>query len=187
MKKLIVIGMTLACATLGVYAQGTVTFGNTTSTLVRYAPGVPGHTNEAVPIGSMRVALYWGTLGSPEANLVQIGAFTGIVGQPGFFFGGNRTTPTNTAAGTQATFQARAWSAAFATYEAAIGSNDPNQFAGKSVVFNSQTGGGGSPPGPPFNLAPVIPVVSVLQVPEPSVIALGLLGLGSLLLIRRRK
>lgn len=169
-------------------AQGTVTFQNTVTTLVKYDPSVPVLGGTAVAIGSMRVGLYWGALGSLEGSLVQLGTFATIAGLPGFFTGGTRTTGVATAPGAMGTFQARAWSAAFASYEDAISMGVPGtHFAGKSTVFNSNTGGQGSPAAPPVNLAPVIPVVSVSPVPEPSVIALSVLGLGALLLFRRRK
>lgn len=189
MKKLIVIGMVMACAAMSVQAQGTVNFQNSAATLVRFGAGTP-QAGVAVPVGSMRVALYWkaGIGDLTEAGLVQIGAFGSIAPLPGLFSAGVRTTGLGTANNDMATFQARAWSAAFATYEAAIASGNPANFAGKSGVFTSATGGFGAPlPNPPVNLGPIIPVFIVSQVPEPSVIALGLLGIGSVLLFRRRK
>lgn len=196
MKKLIVIGMLMACAAVSAFAQGTVVFQNTSTTLMRYDASVGGGLGGTpVATGTMRVELRWGVQGTAEALLVRLGSggvdpslgATVLVNPAGRYLGGNKTTGPGTAPGGTATFQARAWSAAFNTYEEAVTQGNSTHFAGKSALFNSLTGGAGNPPGTPVNLAPLIPVFTITQVPEPSVIALGILGIGSVLLFRRRK
>ena len=55
--------------------------------------------------------------------------------------------------------------------------------AGRSAIFALRTGGGGSPPDVPGNLTNF---KSFSLIPEPSTIALGLLGAASLLFFRRK-
>jgi len=55
---------------------------------------------------------------------------------------------------------------------------------GESTVFSLATGGGSIPPGPPANLVGLTSFS--LIIPEPSTIALGLLG-AAMLLLRRRQ
>jgi len=189
MKKLILLSLTTACAALGVHAQGTVTLANTTTTLVTCfppfggpPPGVP------VPVGAAKVALYGGYLGASEGQLVQLGPPTLTRPYPGRYSGGIRTNPF-VFAGAMATFQVRAWSAAFETYEEAIAWGHPSVvFVGKGNLFNSSTGGAGIPPSIPVNLAAVTPQLNVYGycIPEPSIMALALLGVASALLFRHR-
>jgi len=88
-------------------------------------------------------------------------------------------------AGGDATVQIRAWNAAAgATYEAA--SAAANGIFGKSNLINVKTGGAGAPPGPPTDLVGLQGFAVNPVVPEPTTVALGLLGAG-LLFLRRRK
>lgn len=58
---------------------------------------------------------------------------------------------------------------------------------GTSTEFTATTGGGGNPPALPGNLSNLTSFNLFVPVPEPSVIALGALGLGALLFRRIRK
>jgi hypothetical protein len=183
MRKLILIATAMLTA-LGAYAQGTVNFANNATTLVI-------DSRDGMPVTSadgIRAALYWAPLSDP-GNFTQLGASVLVQAIPnaaflGIYNGGARTTGDATAAGGAAWFEVRAWSMAFADYAAALAGSG---LAGNSGAFMVTTGGGGTPPAPAANL-----VGNGLQgfsvvVPEPSVVALGLLGAGALLLLRRRK
>jgi len=163
------------------FAQGTVTF-NSTGAQIFYDPAYNG--GAAVPVGQFTVGLYYAVAGTTDPTALVLGKTAGISPLAGRFLGGAYTTPTTTAAGASAVFEVKAWSTGFASYEAALASGDPNVFVGRSGLFNNATGGAGTPPGPAQLV--VFPNVLVSPVPEPSTIALGLLGLGALL-IRRRK
>ena len=92
----------------------------------------------------------------------------------------DRTVAT-VAPGAAGSFQVRAWLASSgATYEAALGAGGPTGF---SNTFSVTTGGAGNPASLPANL---VGLQSFSLVPEPSVIALGLIGV-CVLLLRRKK
>src|SRR5262245_30224611 len=95
-------------------AQGTVAFSSANANQkVVYSSNTTG----AVGAGYV-AALYWGTQGSTEAQLVQIGAPTPVNNAAGGLLTtpATRTTGAATAAGTVGTFQVRAWNDGFATY-----------------------------------------------------------------------
>jgi hypothetical protein len=143
-----------------------------------------------------KAALYWGPADvTDDAQLTQIGASVNFLGgiAEGTFFGGNRiiTTP---AAGPVLSFQVRAWLGPSETYEGVI--NYYHFIAGKGPIFQVDTKD-------PDNSLETIPniwrapgfrgfvfgpdgVTSII-VPEPSTIALAVLGLGALFLLRLRR
>ena len=105
------------------------------------------------------------------------------------FNGGTRTLA-GIAEGSQAAIQIRAWNGAFSTYEAAYAASliDGVTQVGKSSIFNVVTGApNGVPPTSAAALTPMTRFLVAPSVPEPSSIALGLLGLGAVALFRRRK
>lgn len=183
----------LACAALGVYAQGTVALQNTAASVV-----VNSVTAANVAVGTtFRVALYYA---AGEAGVVpadgafsQIGANVGFF-SPGRYNGGNRTAPTSTPGGS-GWFQVRAWEYAYGSqvldsFAAAMGSSrDPgvgrNALAGTSNKFFLPATG--NPPTTPAQTLTGLQGFELVPVPEPGAIALGLLGLGTLLALRRRK
>lgn len=193
MKKLL---LTVAALSVSVsmFAQGTVGFGNsgapgtTNPILIDTTGDGVGDRNLALADG-VSVSLWWAPAGTTDpaaASWQQLGARVNIISAtPGFFFGGTRTVPSD-AGGTYA-FQVRAWDASINDWRSAqttVGA----KISVISPIFESSTGGGGSPPAPAVNLATIIPSVTVgTVVPEPSVLALGVLGVGALLLLRRRK
>jgi len=94
-------------------------------------------------------------------------------------------------AGGPATVQLRAWSSGFDTYELAKTAlevaKNPTAQIGESALLNvAVTGGGGSPPGLPTDLTG-LQGFTLRDIPEPSTIALGVLGASALLFARRRK
>jgi hypothetical protein len=139
-------------------------------------PRIPGGTT---PLLTAVGATATFTTGAAEAAR---GYITGTTG------GGTRTLD-GVAGGSQATVQIRAWSASLGqTWDAALNawrSGAPGVLGG-SGVFNIPTG---NPPlVAPSALTGVNPGFFLNPVPEPSTIALGILGgLGTLLLFRRRK
>ena len=185
MKKIALIAVTVF-ASLNMFAQGTVTFANSSSTLVM-------NSQTSAPLasgGSFLVALYWGATGSAEGDLVQIGSTTTIF-TAGRYSGGTRTTGNATAPGGTAVFQVRAWDGAYgATWDAFAANSSAvanSALWGKSTLFTSATGGAGSPPSTAVSLASTAPGFTLTPVPEPSTYALGAMALGSLFFIRRRK
>ncbi len=137
----------VALASLDVFAQGTVHFGGNTSTRIRNGwTGLPARAADGI-----KAALYWAPIGS--TNFVQLGtAVDAGIPLPGLFIGGTRTTGLETAGGTSAQFQVRAWEAAYGqTYEEARSA--PLQagrgaLLGRSVVLAIRTGNA-TPPTPP--------------------------------------
>jgi hypothetical protein len=180
MKKLLLLAV-LAVAAVGAYAQGTVNFANV-------AVGVNAPITNAAGVRASGAAytaqLYVGPSGTVDANsLVAVSgtaAFnTGT--QAGYFTGGQRAI-SGSAGGSTVTLQVRAWNtAAGATYEAAM--SNPSGEGNWSNLIQVTLG---TPPGAPANMTG-LQGFQLVPVPEPSSIALGLLGLGAIALFRRRK
>lgn len=197
MNKLLLLSAAVF-ASVSVYGQGTVNFGNNAATAVSNKV-----TNAKIVKGNEFTAqLYYAPDvaggGVPtDAQMSPLGATTGISPIAGLITGGARTTPASTAGGAGAFFQIRVWEAAYGTTwdEATKKSlNGRLAIAGESNIFLANTGDPGAvPPGTPSSLVgnaanPLLRGFSVDQIiPEPSIIGLGLLGAGSLLFLRRRK
>lgn len=183
MRKLLIAAASVL-SVVGALAQGTVNFQNTATTLIKYDPAYNGGVS--VPVGSFTVGLYYGPAGTTDPTTMTLLGTAGIAPLAGRYAGGTITTPNTTAGGAAAVFEVRAWSGAFASYEAAVASGNPATFVGRSgLVTVAVTGNpAGTPPTSPATLG--APAFTVQPVPEPSTIALGLLGVGALL-IRRRK
>lgn len=190
MKKLAIMAAAVF-ATVNIYAQGTVNFSNI---------GGGGVTNSLtgarVIVGAtFMVQLYYSpdSANAPADNLLMPLSGVATIGPiAGIYSGGARTAPV-TPPGANAWFQVRAWEAAFGTsYEAAVASQAIGgrlALVGKSNTFKVNTS---DPTLVPAEAAANL-IAAGLQgfvvnpVPEPSVIGLGLLGAGALLLLRRRK
>jgi hypothetical protein len=178
MKKLLLL-TTLVLATLVSNAQqGAVTFGNNAGTPLRAAG-----TNI-----SARVALYGSTATglASDSTLTQIGASVNTFA-PGLFSGGTRNI--GTTAGDTVTLQVRAWTGGFATWELASAAAlaDTSVFLTVVRPMWEQVTGGGVLPTQPITGAGRFTGATLEPIPEPSSIALGLLGLGAIVLFRRRK
>jgi MYXO-CTERM domain-containing protein len=194
MKKFLLVA-TMALAALGVQAQGTLTFNNNASTAIRFDAANGG---AQVP-GGFVVGLYYSTdtaltnsqvdatlaraFGAGGAGNVEATTHGTALGQ---FFGLTKTFNPPLAGGTVVAVQVRAWSSGYATYEDALASGLQTVFAGKSNIFPLTLGGGPNPT-PSITGTGKLLAFTVSPVPEPSTIALGLLGLGALALFRRRK
>src|SRR5436190_12164451 len=94
-----------------------------------------------------RVALYWGPHGTPESQLVRVGAATTFLTgtAAGTFTAGHRTVSPLSANGVMVTLQARGWSFVPGiddTYEAVLAAaqaGDPTARVGKGPVFDQDT------------------------------------------------
>jgi hypothetical protein len=89
-------------------------------------------------------------------------------------------------AGTTAWLQVRVWNSTLGADYATAAAAGPGSFFGTSANF-SVTAGGTPPVGAPLTPAAMLGFTSFSLVPEPSTIALGVLGVAGLLFIRRRK
>ncbi len=190
MKK-ILLTCALAAFAVGAYAQGTVNFANGSGTLL-LTTNTPTGIGNITGVGLYTVGIYAGPQGALEGDLVLVGATTTngpvagrINGNPS---GGSFVMP-GFASGTRITFQIRAWQTAFgSTYEAASAG-----LRGVSTLGTTTPGGGLVAAGGLFGTVPAVngdqPVLgfALTGVPEPSSIALGLLGLGAIAMFRRKK
>jgi hypothetical protein len=183
MKKLLLL-TTLALSVAVTQAQqGTVGFINSSATPLR-ANG----TNVTAT-----VALYGAAATglSSDSTLTQLGATVNTF-TPGLFSGGTRNVGNP---GDTVTLQVRAWTGGFATWDLAQAAAlaNPNVFVTvvrpmwEQPVGGTLPGGGGSLPTQPITGAGRFAGATLTPVPEPSSIALGLLGLGAIVLFRRRK
>ena len=172
----------MAVASASVFAQGVVTFENVGSGL--NAPVTNAVTGQMLSGSGFLVQCYAGPASSVEAALTPIGSSTTFLsgGLAGYFFGGSETNG-YVLPGTTGTFQARAWTAGFATYEAALvaAQSDSQVMVGTSTVFQNTTGI--SSPAiltglQSFGIAPVS---------EPSLIGFLGCGIAAMLCHRRRR
>jgi hypothetical protein len=182
MKAYIATALAAALLPLSVHAQGTINFTSANANQV-----VKDQVTGLAVGAGYSAALYWGVSGATEAQLVQIGASWPVLAGSGFISnGGTRTTGAGTAPGAIGAFQVRAWAGSALTYEAAGASAS----RGKTAVFANATGDPTSqPPGTPAALGSGwnTPLLVSSAIPEPSTYALAALGVGALLLFRRRK
>jgi hypothetical protein len=195
-KTLFILG--LALLPVAVFAQGQVNFANanptrlsTNSTALPPPGQLPNQTGFITP-NNYTIGFYVAPQGTTDPNaFTLVNPTTPNNGFPGVFSGNGATFFQAGFAGTFIAFQVRAWSTfAGATYDAAVASLNPGKYLGASAigeirptassldtvpqVFGTSAGQVGG-----FVLTPTIP--------EPSSIALGLLGLGAIALFRRRK
>ena len=182
MKKLIVT-LLLAVSAASLHAQGTVLFNNLFGTGANAV-------NAPITDGGAKVAAgYFAQLWAAPAgsqNFQPIGAIVpfrtgGFAGYVSVGSAGSRTIDAVTP-GSMAAVQIRAWAgAAGSTFDGA-------SKRGMSSTLTLATGNVPDPatgvPSPP---SPLVGLQGFDLVPEPSTIALAVLGFGSLLLFRRRK
>jgi len=193
MKKLL-LTLSLVVATVTGFAQGTVTFANN----VAFGTPAGGPFNDrlvhdmagAPLVGVNWVAQLWYANGAgvAEGSLASLGgtqAFRAVgTTLPGTWStaGGTSRTLTATAESQTATLQVRVWDGAlFANYAAALAGGG---VYGKSPTFNYTVPPSSPPPGASAFFMEGLQGFQL--VPEPSVIALGVLGAAALLLRRRR-
>jgi len=182
MKKLILIAVLLT-ATVATYGQGQLIFANTTATRI---------TNNVTGLSAAngtRAGLYIGNVGDPQGSLTWVATAVTPAPTAGLFSGGT-VTLAGRAGGTTVAWQVRAWLASivYATYEEAYA----GALGGDGTVVLGQSAMGTivltEPPTGASSIANNgLTAIRLSPVPEPSSIALGLLGLGAVALFRRRK
>ena len=181
MKKLIAIAAVVA-ATIAAQAQGTVNFANRV-TASGIDAKVLGTDGAALSGAGFMAQLY---AGASASSLAAVGSPVPFrTGAAAGYVASSTLTVAGIAGGANASVAMRAWDASTgATYEAAT-------VKGSSAVLSIVLGGAGSPPSLPadltgltgFSLSGSAPGGNV---PEPSTIALGILGAGALFLRRRK-
>lgn len=181
-------------------AQGTLSFQNGSSSRVCLHPG-----DQWVPAGSTFLAeLMYAPDGTSadlfDAVAVRLGAPASFT-FPGIFIGGTRTAPIVVPGGF-GLFEVRVWEAAYGTdYRSAAASQIPARI-GKSEILRIDTddptahAGGEDTETHGFPTSLIhgglrtftvgYPETGPCVIPEPSTIALGLLGLATLFLVRSR-
>ena len=201
MKKILIIAA-LAVLPCSLFAQGRVAFANSSTTLITTnASSIGGGTGSTDGALQYKFGLYIGSVGATAEQLTL--ATLDVVGSPalatnqtsafrGRFSGGS---PFGIAGnnGTPIAFQIRGWSFGYASYEDARAAWDlgtPGVFIGASTLgeVTPATGLAGTPALFGVGVGQVGGfALTPAPVPEPSSIALGLLGLGAIALFRRRK
>jgi hypothetical protein len=180
MKKLFVI---LACmvASVATYAQGTVNF--STRQIPDVDVKIPLSTGGFAEGADYTAQLYGGPAGSPESALVPLTPTTALRtgAAAGYVVPAGSVAVPGVAEGSRAALQLRVW--ASGGPNAGGGTFDTSLASGKSNIFDSPPLGGTltTPP----NLIGLT-AFTVNVVPEPTTIALGILGAFALLLRRRK-
>lgn len=180
MKKLLLLTTVVLGTVFCQAQQGAVTFANGAAGTEVRGPGGALIAGTVALYGSTSTGL------ANDTSLTQIGSTVNTIA-PGYFLGGTRNIGNP---GDTVTLQVRAWTGGFATWDAAFAAaqTDTGIFLTRTRPMWTQiTGGGGVNPPQPITGAGRFSGASLEPVPEPSSIALGLLGLGAIVLFRRRK
>lgn len=186
MKKLILAAL-LMTAAVASYGQGILIFANgSTNNIFDSRTGLPS-TGSAAASDDTQVGLYIGNVGDAVGSLSLITQTN--CNNIGRFAGGTRTLVGWNPGTVQV--QIRAWlaSTVYQSYEAAYAAGlggDTTVALGASNPFNIVLVGVGTPPNSTATTSG-FQAFNINPVPEPSSIALGLLGLGAVALFRRRK
>jgi hypothetical protein len=211
MKKLLGIVATSALA-VSAFAQGTVVFNNSGSSLVKQWTSSSDSTLMNVPKAGGSVQLFYaatgtayhsllGTLGATGAPLNYsslsgyltanagwtAGPITSILPIAAGQFNGSTVTLTGITAGGNASYAILGWNGASTGLDAAIAAK---AFIGESSPLTTATGGAGSPPSTAVALNGTftgMTLVPAVAAPEPSTFALAGLGAAAMLILRRRK
>lgn len=205
MKKLLVT-LAITGIAMGAFAQGTVggvQYQNTGGVgSERYVFGVDSAAPTSNVLGGTRdkvgagysAQLYYGAVGASEADLKAIDASlttfkTG--GLAGLINGNSKLTIPGTLGGTKVVLQLRVWDSTVASWADVLRPENNNKARGMSGLVSGYELSGVDAQNAPHigsgNLAKNgLTSFGLYIVPEPSVIALGALGLGALVLRRRK-
>jgi hypothetical protein len=179
MKKLL-IALAAVMITAATYGQGQVVFANRVTGVFDAPVTVEGSNPLRGPGSSFTAQLYLQAAGGALTALTPTATFrdagTGAAAVADRYWPQVAVDVPGVAPGGNATFVVQAWQTSKGSYDAAQG------FRGASQPFTVAVGGGTLPPA---NLA-TMQAFTVQIIPEPSTIALGVLG-ASALLLRRRK
>lgn len=189
-SKLLTVALVLACSSVSSMGQGTVGFANNP-----VVPVIDGRTGlPAEASGNIQVGLYYsadlGATPNPGANpdSFLLAATTPIITLGVFNNGGRPVVIPGLPGGSTILVQIRAWSNSYSSFEDAVSNGNASDVAGVSNLLNPIMLAG--PRGPACNLFICAGLLSftVSSVPEPSTIALSLVGgLGALMVFRRRR
>jgi hypothetical protein len=184
MKKLLIAlaAAMLTAATYGQGAVGQVVFANRV-TGVFDAPVMYGTTGHG-PGSDYQAQLFLSGAGGALTPLTPVATFrpagSGTQAIADRYWVPQTVDVTGVAPGANADFVVRAWKTSLGTYEQALASKAD---FGESAKFTVAVGGGTLPPA---NLTTLQGFTVTQAIPEPTIIALGILG-ASALLLRRRK
>lgn len=197
MKKALLTLVALSVS-VSLFAQGTVTFSNIGSGKpAQFDENGDGVGDRALAAADgVQLSLWFAPAGTTDLN-APTWQMVGVPISPlsGGLFTAARTVP-GAVQNDLYSFQVRAWETAVygSTSDgwAAASAAPVAKITVKTPLVEAGTGGWGSPPSTAVNLAPLFgaagqPNITVATVPEPSVLALGVLGVGALLMLRRRK
>lgn len=180
MKKLL-IALAAVMITAATYGQGQVVFANRVGAAGLDAPVTVAGSNPQVGPGATWSAQLYLVSGTTFTALTPPTTFrpagTGAAAIQDRYWVNQTVDVPGVAPGNNATFVVRAWQTSLGSYDAAVGTA-----WGESGQFTVAVGGGTLPPA---NLT-TLQAFTVTIVPEPSVIALGVLGAAALLLRRRK-
>jgi hypothetical protein len=181
MKKLL-IALAAVCITVASYGQGQVVFANRVTGVFDAPVTVQGSNPQVGPGPGWSAQLYLQGAGGSLTALTPSATFraagTGAAAVADRYWPSVTVDVPGVASGANGTFVARAWRTADGTFDQAKTAGN----FGESQPFTVAVGGGLLAPA---NLT-TLQAFTVQVVPEPSVIALGVLG-ASALLLRRRK
>lgn len=181
MKKVLFTAALLAglSTTASLYAQGTILLDNGPGGLIYLDSVAPAN----LLVVDVNAQLFGGPVGGAltslktlaQASAAGITVDAGRISDPS----GSPVAVPGVALGGTAELRLLLWQGSSPTFAGAAG-----QRTADSGLFSNPTGGNGSPPALPASLSG-LPVM-VLQVPEPSTLALAGLGVAALLAYRRR-
>ena len=180
MKKTLLTLALVAMTSVASYAQGTIAFGNSALTRVQLLSADGLSKANLDPALGIQFAVFVNGSDTAAGPVAMLGTTAGVIAAPSVY------TLAGTVENTIVSLKIRAWEGSTANWQNAhlyFGETDSRQVtlgptAGPGqVIWQTATG---------VNANRFTPLI-VHIVPEPSTIALAVLGLGSVLLFRRRK